>query len=83
MCVRVRACTCVAICKLVKSFNQILGEFFDDFSASSTDRGVKIKEIHHCFYILCIALVTCREMLGLPPNEVVEVAPEKYPRYEV
>ena len=31
----------------------------------------------------CVALVTCREVLGLPANEVVEVAPEKYPRYEV
>ena len=37
-------------------------------------------KLHH---MLCVALVTCREILGLPANEVVEVAPEKYPRYEV
>ncbi|XP_065918752.1 ankyrin-1-like [Dysidea avara] len=43
------------------------GEFMDDFSASSTDR----------------ALATCREILGLPANELVEVIPAKYPRYEL
>jgi len=32
---------------------------------------------------LSVALVTCREMLGLPANELVEVIPAKYPRYEV
>jgi len=30
-----------------------------------------------------LALVTCREILGLPSNEIVEVVPERYPRYEV
>ena len=62
----------------------IIGEFFDDFSASSADRGTYIKEqLHTSFPILPTALVTCREMLGLPSNAVVEVVPERYPRYEV
>ena len=39
--------------------------------------------IHHFLYYPCTALVTCREMLGLPSNELVEVVPERYPRYEV
>ena len=35
-----------------------------------------------CF-LSFVALVTCREILGLPANELVEVFPAKYPRYEV
>lgn len=61
------------------------GEFMDDFSASSADRGnlQLLVMILTAYFMSFVALVTCREILGLPANELVEVFPAKYPRYEV